>query len=298
MRFKKKILAAVAALPFLALAAPLASAATPEEIVQAAPENAWRYVDPDDLLFMDLPSGRIIIELREDFAPLHVERIKTLTRQGFYDGLLFHRVIEGFMAQGGDPTGTGTGSSDLPNLQAEFMRDATEAAATGFSAIGRDARSPRLGFIGPIPVAAQPETMKDFLVEDNIALWGMHCRGVMSMARAGDPNSANSQFFLMFGDSRGSLDQKYTVWGRIVDGFENARRINRGEPPERPTPIVRMRLGSDVPVEDRDYVEVLRTDGQEFRNYLSAGAEITQDGYVKDVCNIRIPTKINGEIEL
>ncbi|MCI5044011.1 MAG: peptidylprolyl isomerase [Aquisalinus sp.] len=247
---------------------------------------------------MDLPSGRIIIELREDFAPQHVERIKTLTRQGFYDGLLFHRVIEGFMAQGGDPTGTGTGSSDLPDLQGEFMRDATEAAAAGFSAIGRDARSPRLGFIGPIPVAAQPEVMKDFLVEDNIALWGMHCRGVMSMARASDPNSANSQFFLMFGDSRGSLDQKYTIWGRIVDGFENARRINRGEPPERPTPIVRMRLGTDVPLEDREFVEVLRTDSFEFRDYLSAGAEITQDGYVKDVCNIRIPVKINGEIEL
>ena len=135
---------------------------------------------PENTLYLDLSSGgKVAIQLRPDVAPRHVERVKTLARRGFYDGLTFHRVIEGFMAQGGDPKGTGEGGSDLPDLPAEFN--------------------------------ALP-----------------HVRGAVSMARAADPNSANSQFFIMFAP-RMSLDGKYTVFGRVVGGMQYVDAITRGE---------------------------------------------------------------------
>ena len=122
--------------------------------------------------------GDVVIRLRPDLAPGHVERISELARSGFYDGVVFHRVIPGFMAQGGDPTGSGTGGSDLPDLAAEFSDEP-------------------------------------------------HVRGTCSMARTSDPDSANSQFFIMFAPAP-SLDNQYTVWGRVVSGMENVDKIKRG----------------------------------------------------------------------
>jgi peptidyl-prolyl cis-trans isomerase B (cyclophilin B) len=151
---------------------------------------------PEDTLVLETTKGRVVIALRPDLAPGHVERIKTLARQGFYDGVPFHRVIDGFMAQSGDPTGTGTGSSDLPDLKAEFN--------------------------------AEP-----------------HVRGVCSMARSNNPNSANSQFFICFDDAR-FLDKQYTVWGKVVEGMENVDKIKRGEPVRDPDRIVSARVMADA----------------------------------------------------
>jgi cyclophilin family peptidyl-prolyl cis-trans isomerase len=267
----------------------------PSEIVLHSPADAWRPLDPENTLYMDLPAGTVVIELRSDFAPHHVERIKELAREGFYDGLNFHRVIEGFMAQGGDPKGDGTGGSDKPNLVAEFSRDTSEV--TDFVEIGRDRTAPRVGYIDGMPAAAQPEALRSFKTDRHVELWPVHCPGVMSMARAGDPNSANSQFFLMIGDARANLDRRYTAWGWIVDGFEASRRIDRGEPPKRPTPIMRVRVGSDVPESERNTILVLRTDSDTFMHYLKALGEIDETGYVKDICKIRVPIKVNGKIE-
>ena len=153
-------------------------------------------IDPENVLNLDLSNGgRVVIQLRPDVAPNHVERVKALARRGFYNGLVFHRVIEGFMAQGGDPTGTGTGSSDLPDLAAEF---------------------------NTLP----------------------HVRGTVSAARSADPNSANSQFFIMFAP-RFSLDRKYSVFGRVISGMEHVDAIAPGEPPAAPTRIVRASVGAD-----------------------------------------------------
>jgi cyclophilin family peptidyl-prolyl cis-trans isomerase len=137
--------------------------------------------DKENTLFLELKDGRVTIQLLPDLAPKHVERIKTLVRQGFYDGTPFHRVIEGFMAQGGDPTGTGTGGSQLPDLPAEF----TPAAKARY------------------------------------------LRGTCGMARTQNPNSANSQFFIMFAPAP-SLDGQYTIWGRVVSGMEAVDKIKRG----------------------------------------------------------------------
>lgn len=268
---------------------------TPLAFLQAAPDDVWRPLDPENTIYMDLPAGLVVIELRPDFAPNHVQRIKELTREGFYDGLAFHRVIEGFMAQGGDPKGDGTGGSDKPNLKAEFTRDASKVE--NFTQIGRDRIAPRVGFVNGMPVAAQPQALQTFMTDRDPQLWPLHCPGVMSMARATDPNSANSQFFLMIGDSRLNLDKRYTAWGWIVDGFEATRRIVRGEPPSRPTPIIRVRVEADIPASERENIRVLKTNSETFNEYLNLIEAVDETDYVKDVCEIRVPIKVDGEIE-
>jgi len=132
----------------------------------------------DETLVLELKSGPVTIALRPDLAPKHVERIKTLAARGFYDGVVFHRVIPGFMAQTGDPTGTGSGGSELPDLKSEFSAE-------------------------------------------------KHIRGTCSMARAQSPHSANSQFFICFGDAPW-LDRQYTVWGQVTSGMEHVDAIKKG----------------------------------------------------------------------
>lgn len=152
--------------------------------------------DPENTLYLDLKDGRVIIKLMPDIAPNHVDRIKKLARDGFYDGIVFHRVIEGFMAQTGDPTGTGTGGSDLPDLKAEF----------------------------------------------NNYNFG---RGTIGAARTGDPDSANSQWFICFDDCS-FLNGQYTVWGQVTDGMEHVDAIKRGEPPSNPDKIIKLQVAADV----------------------------------------------------
>jgi cyclophilin family peptidyl-prolyl cis-trans isomerase len=157
--------------------------------------------EPENTLIMELKSGPVKIRLRPDLAPNHVARVKELTRQGFYDGVVFHRVIPGFMAQTGDPTGTGSGGSDLPDLKSEFSSE-------------------------------------------------KHKRGTLSAARTSDPHSANSQFFICFGDAPW-LDRQYSVWGEVVEGMEHVDAIkkggehNNGAISGAPDKIVKMRVEAD-----------------------------------------------------
>lgn len=282
-----------------ALAAPAFAKDPPPNPLQAvidAPADAWRGIDPENLLIIDLPAGPIYVEMRPDLAPKHIEQIRTLVRRGFYAGLNFHRVIEGFVAQGGDPKGDGTGGSDLPDIPAEIERDAT--ALANFTVIGRDRQAARVGLIDGVPAAAQPESLRAVRADRFVGLWGAHCPGVMSMARSTDPNSANSQFFLVIGDARTSLDKRYTVWGWIVDGMLSARRIERGEPPKRPTPIVRMRIASDLPEAERPKIEVMKSDSPAFLKFLKDAGYVDDTGFVKDLCDIKPPRRIKGQIQL
>jgi peptidylprolyl isomerase len=152
--------------------------------------------DKENTLILTLDTGVVTIELLPAKAFGHVERIKELAREGFYDGVVFHRVIDGFMAQGGDPTGSGMGGSKKPNLRAEF---------------------------------------------NDVS----HQRGVCSMARSNDPNSANSQFFICLDDAS-FLDRKYTVWGKVVSGMEAVDALPKGEPPKKPGKIVTAKIAADV----------------------------------------------------
>ncbi|MDP9056315.1 MAG: peptidylprolyl isomerase [Pseudomonadota bacterium] len=170
---------------------PLAPKSTLSAVVDPDPSH-----DPDNVMFLDLSTGgRVTIRLMPKWAPNHVERIKTLVRQGFYDGLIFHRVIDGFMAQTGDPTGTGQGGSKLPDLKAEF---------------------------NSIP----------------------HVRGSVSMARTDAPDSANSQFFIVF-YPHFALDKNYTNFGRVIAGMDAVDAIARGEPPGQPSKIIQASMETD-----------------------------------------------------
>lgn len=156
--------------------------------------------DPENTLYLDLKDGRVVIELRPDLAPNHVARIKELTRKGFYDGLVFHRVIDGFMAQTGDPRGTGMGGSGQ-KLRAEFNKEP-------------------------------------------------HKRGAVSMARANDPNSADSQFFIVLADSN-FLDGQYTVWGHVTSGMEFVDKIKKGNRNDNgsvsdPDKMIKVQVAADV----------------------------------------------------
>jgi len=152
--------------------------------------------DAENTLLMELENGPVTIKLRPDLAPKHVARIKELAREGFYDGVVFHRVIPRFMAQGGDPTGSGMGGSKKPNLPAEFSK-------------------------------------------------APHVKGVCSMARTADPDSANSQFFICNADAR-FLDGQYTVWGEVTEGMEHVDALPVGEPPRNPGKIVSMKVAADA----------------------------------------------------
>lgn len=151
--------------------------------------------DAENTIIMETSKGTVTIELKPDLAPNHVARIKELARDGFYDGIVFHRVIDGFMAQVGCPDGRGTGGSSKPDLKQEF---------------------------NDTP----------------------HVRGTCSMARAQNPNSANSQFFICFDDAR-FLDNQYTVWGQVTDGMEVVDQLAKGEPPRNPDQIVTMKVAAD-----------------------------------------------------
>ena len=151
--------------------------------------------DPEDTLVLETTHGTVVIAMRPDLAPNHVARIKELVRDGFYDGVVFHRVIDGFMAQTGDPTGTGTGGSGK-KLKAEFNKE-------------------------------------------------KHVRGTTSMARAQNPDSADSQFFICFDDAP-FLNGQYTVWGAVIEGMENVDKIKRGEPVKNPDRIVSAKMAADA----------------------------------------------------
>ena len=182
-------------------------------ILLLSPSEMAMAMDPENTLYMYLKDGRVVIRMRPEIAPLHVARIKELVRKGFYDGLTFHRVIDGFMAQTGDPKGNGTGGSGQ-NIPAEF-------------------------------------TFQDGLIDlmghgKNI----IHVRGVTSMARSQDINSADSQFFIMFEDTP-YLDRKYTAWGHIIEGMEYVDNIKRGSPSlngtvSEPDKIIRLRIMADM----------------------------------------------------
>ena len=154
------------------------------------------YKDPENTLLIETSKGNVVIELRPDLAPKHVERIKQLAREKFYDGIVFHRVIDGFMAQTGCPQGRGTGGSKHPNLPAEFNKET-------------------------------------------------HVRGVCSMARSSNPNSANSQFFICFDDAT-FLDGQYTAWGKVIEGMDNVDKLAKGEPPRAPDKMISVRVAADV----------------------------------------------------
>jgi peptidylprolyl isomerase len=290
-----KTLFRLSAISILAIAGPACSAEAPEsyadgEITASStfPESAWRTVDDENLMLIDTAYGVIGVEMFPEIAPKHVGQVKALVRDGFYNGVIFHRVIEGFMNQTGDGSnGDGTGDSELPDIEAEFtFRRGEDMNVTLVSARGNEQQQIATGFYKSLPVASQPISQAILTKDGKVAAFGLHCKGVTSMARTSEPNSANSQFFLMR-DKAEHLDAQYSVWGTTVMGQDYLRSPRVGVVGEDgfvPDQMNKVQIAADLPEGERPTVQVLDTTSDAFTNWIA-----TQD--YDDVCDIQIPSR-------
>jgi cyclophilin family peptidyl-prolyl cis-trans isomerase len=259
-------------------------------LAQTAPAE-WRTVAPENLLVIDTARGRILVELEPRMAPQSVNRIRTLADQGFYDGLKFHRVIPDFMAQTGDPMGTGQGGSELPDLAGEFeFRRGRDA---GFVPVAATPQG-QVGLIGSVPVITQPDAQMMITADFKAAAQGLFCPGVAGMARATSPDSANSQFFLMTGP-KDELNGRYTPFGRVVAGMDVVRALNAGSAAQTgavadPDVMMRTRTAAALPAAERPSVRVATgaaVQAELERVRAARGAAFT-------VCDVQPPAEVVG----
>jgi peptidylprolyl isomerase len=239
----------------------------------------WRTVDPQNLLVIDTNKGRILVEMVPEVAPQSVARIKELAREHFYDGLTWHRVVDGFMAQGGDPKGDGSGGSTKPDVPGEF-----NFRRSGGAAYAKISNQNGLedGFVKSLPVRGQNSDLSAMTADGKVAGWGLWCTGVAGMARSTSPDSANSQFFLMR-DFNGGLERKYTTWGRVLVGEDVVKALKTGEPVTNPDKMTSVRVAADLPPGEQPKVQVVDTAGP----WVKTAAK-----YAIDVCDIDLPAKL------
>lgn len=279
--------ALTAALAALALAQPAAFAAEPAAAAAAPGPADWRTPDPENVLVIDTNKGRIIVEITPQTAPAHAPRIRDLTRAGIYDGRKFFRVIDGFMAQTGDPLDNGTGDTDRPNLPAEFT---FRRGADTPMVVVDDQSVAEIGFIGPVPVTSQSSMLMAMTADGKVAASGFFCPGVAGMARGGEPDSANSQFFLMR-ENYPKLERRYTVWGRVISGLDVVRALKTGEPVDPPQDYMeKVRLLADMPANDRPQIKVIDPNSAWFkaevaRNKAEHGGRVAP-------CEVNIPVEV------
>ncbi|WP_296820567.1 peptidylprolyl isomerase [Brevundimonas sp.] len=256
----------------------------------------WREVPAENLLVIDTSRGRILVEMTPQAAPNHVERIRRLAREGFYDGQRFHRVIDWFMAQTGDPLSRGAdrtlwgeGQSAYPDLEAEFtFRRGPEV---GYAPVAQPAGAV-IGFLGSLPIQTQPDALMSQTSDGRVHAWGLYCPGVAGMARGDENNSANSQFFLMR-QAYPALDKRYTVWGRVVTGLDVVRSLQYGTDPSGAVPepdvMTQVRVASDIADGDRPRVRVLAPESEAFAALVARvrgerGADFS-------ICDIDLPAE-------
>ncbi len=269
----------MAARGLCAAVAMLASIGTAHAGPADDPAN-WRKVDPENLLQLTIKRQDVLIELRPDFAPTHVAQIKKITRAGHYNGLPFHRVIDQFMAQGGEVSAIYMLSTPYPELKGEFTFRRNPAAKP-VQPIGDPASG--LGYLDGFVVSSQPEAAAALMADKSVDTWALHCPGIASMARTDDPNSADTQYFLMR-QASAFLDKAYTIWGRAVSGLDIIRGIKAGPedtdgrmPASVADKVSKAQIVADIPDYKRPIVYVQRTDGPEFAAALEAAKTATID---------------------
>jgi peptidylprolyl isomerase len=269
----------------------------------APPKDAgYREVSPDNLVQIDTNYGPVVVELAPEFAPKHVERLRALIRAHFYDGKSFYRVIDGFVAQGGEGEGTAstggpktdTENAKWPPLKAEF-----DAPFSGtFTPLGSpDLYAQQVGHIDGFPVARDGKDKR---------MWLIHCPGTFAFARDNGPDTATTEFYIVIGEAPRRLDRDLTAFGRVLWGMENLQKLARGIPsvdngviqdPAKRDPIIRMRLASDMPESERPEAKVQRTDSAEFQKVKQERMHPTSPFYfrkpppVLDVCLVPVDVK-------
>ena len=271
--------------------------ASMQEILDASPASDWRTLDPARTLYMQLPTGRVVIELAPDFAPEHVANIRTLAKEGYWDGLFVIRSQDNYVAQWGDPEEDEAKKKKIgtarPHLPAEFER-----AAQGLPFVklpDRDGWAPEVGFSGGFPAARDPKAGK---------AWLTHCYGMVGAGRdvAADSSDGTS-LYAVTGQSPRMLDRNITLVGRVVQGIELLSVLPRGtgalgfyEKPEQYVPIVSTKLASDVPEAERTKLELLRTDSKTFATVVESRRNRRDEWYKRpaghiDVCNVPLPVR-------
>lgn len=270
-----------------------------QQIVDAAPSSAWRDLDPANTLYMQLPAGRVVIELAPGFAPRHVANIKALAEGGFWDGTSIYRSQDNFVVQFGDADADDAAKAKhfpanaKDKLPAEFTRSSDGVAFDRLPDV--DGWAPQVGFADGFPVARDPSSGK---------MWMTHCYGIVGAGRNNAPDSSTgAELYVVIGQAPRALDRNLTLVGRVVKGMELLSAIPRGpypmgfyEKPEQRTPIVSIKLASDVPEAERTPLQLLRTDTQAFRDATEARRNRVDDFYKNpaghiDLCNVPLPTR-------
>ena len=270
-----------------------------KEIIDAAPASAWRDLDPANTLYMELPTGRVIVELAPGFAPEHVANIKTMARGGFWDGLSIYRSQDNFVVQFGDADGDDKAKAKpfpagtKQHLPAEFTRSDKGVHFDRLPDV--DGWAPQVGFVDGMPAAHDPKTGKS---------WIAHCYGVLGAGRNNPPDSSiGAELYVVIGQAPRALDHQLSVVGRVVKGMELLSTIPRGpdpmgfyEKPEQRAPIVSIKLASDVPQAQRTPLQLLRTDSQAFIDATEARRNRVDDFYTVpaghiDLCNVALPVR-------
>ncbi|MCW0400031.1 hypothetical protein NB688_003645 [Xanthomonas sacchari] len=271
---------------------------SPQQILDASKPSDWRTLDPANTLYLELDTGRVIIELAPAFAPQHVGNIRTLAHEHFWDGLSIYRAQDNFVVQFGDPDGEEPGKarslgSAKTHLPAEFQRP---AAGLAFQPLpDRDGWAPQVGFVDGFPVAHDPKAG---------TAWLAHCYGTLGAGRNNDEDSSiGAELYVVTGQSPRQLDRNITVVGRVVKGMELLSVIPRGpdpmgfyEKPEQRTPIRAIRLASDVQENERTPLQLLRTDTRTFREVVEARRNRRDEFYKRpaghiDLCNVPLPVR-------
>jgi peptidylprolyl isomerase len=240
-----------------------------------APIPQWRSPDPETTLVIDTTRGRIVVEMRPDFAPLAVARVKLLAREHVYDGLLFHRVIDHFVDQTGNPNNHDGGVSAHPDLPPEFVFKLPKARLRSV----RTTSDAQEGYVGSSPVAAVSPLEASRAADGSLRAWGAYCPGVAGMGRQADPGTSNAEIFFMRDASR-RLDRDYTVWGKVVLGLDVVRAVAVGEPPAQPDRMLSVRVMADMPAAERPRLEIMDAASPAFarlvaRTRAARGADFT-----------------------
>ena len=250
----------------------------------ASGTEAWQALDPANILWIETSKGSIFVEMRPDMAPQSVARVKQLSRERVYNGLQFHRVIPGFVAQTGNPNNRDGGTSNHPDLPPEFVFKMPLQPEPVWASRASDAAQ---GFLGSVPFQGMPLPVALPSPPATLRTWGAYCAGVAGMGRQEAVNTGNSEIFFMLQPAR-RLDRDYAVWGRIVVGFEVLQALAAGEPPSNPDTMRQVRVLSDLPEKDRPQVFVAATEVLKTHIALaraSRGADFS-------VCDIQVPGKM------
>jgi peptidylprolyl isomerase len=265
---------------------------TSAEVLEATSADDWRSPDPENTLYLEVGTGRVVVELAPTFAPKHAARMKALTRKGYYDGLTIIRVQENYVVQGADGEDADEAAAGGP-IAAEFTRRGLDGLA--FTPIpGPDGYAPETGFSDGFPAARRTATDEAWLV---------HCPAAFAMPRGNEPDSGSNGFYVVIGHAPRHLDRNTTVFGRVLWGMSHLTTLPRGtgsmgfyETPEERQPIRSIRVAADVPETERLALEVLRTDTETFGAYLESRRNRREAwfheplGYV-DVCNVPLPVR-------